>query len=157
MPAHVEEQWPDLPLLFQQAMNSSHGVAKDMGEMEVMATIAQHYQHFHKEGDPKAMEKAVELAGQSQTRCHAYMHTLAHYISHYAGDEFCLVYFLETFSALANETIISFSLWLMHCFFVAAHGLASSLWGMRFCAKPRQAILSVCDAGAGVLPFCDLC
>lgn len=77
--AQVEEAFPDLPQLVQAALNSSHAVAQEQTEMEIMVSIATSYAHT------KDLKKAIELAMSSKPRCMAYMAAIGHYVQKYSG------------------------------------------------------------------------
>eukprot|EP00435_Cladocopium_sp_Y103_P059330 s849_g21.t1 len=62
MVSQVEEDFPDLPQPVQAALNSSHGIAQQQTEMEIMASMASHYAHT------KDLKKAMQLAESTKPR-----------------------------------------------------------------------------------------
>ena len=96
IPSWVEDRFPDLPSLWQQSLNSSHAVNKQATEMEVAATIADHYSKMKLAGATPDLEKAVQAAAQSEPHCGSYLTTIAFYVKMYAGGpEFPMVHFLD--------------------------------------------------------------
>ena len=86
-PFWVEDRFPDLPSLWQQSLNSSHAVNKQATEMEVAATIADHYSKMKLAGATPDLEKAVQAAAQSEPHCGSYLTTIAFYVKMYAGAQ----------------------------------------------------------------------
>jgi hypothetical protein len=52
-----------LPQLVQAALNSSHGIAQEQKEIEIMASMASNYAHT------KGLKKALQLAESTKPKC----------------------------------------------------------------------------------------
>lgn len=79
--ACVEDCFPDLPCMVQQALNASHGVAMGSNEVEVMTHVAASYHHCHN------LQQALAMATMTKRKCMPYVQALAHYVKHYSGGE----------------------------------------------------------------------
>jgi len=93
-----------LPQLVQTALNSSHGIAEEQTEIEIMASMASHYAHT------KGLKKALQLAESTKPKCMPYIAAIGHYVQkNNGGTSFDTIHVLAHVSALAT----TYSTWLV--------------------------------------------
>ncbi|CAE7270765.1 unnamed protein product [Symbiodinium sp. CCMP2592] len=77
--AEVEVIFPDLPLLIQQALSSSHITQSSGNEVEAMFHIASHFEAT------KSLPQAVQLAMTTRPPCLPYMSSVSNFVQNYSG------------------------------------------------------------------------
>ena len=85
VPASACVAWPTLPDVFQQALNASHSVGNDAGELEVTATIAEEVETQIAKGDKPDYAAAAKLAVAANPTCAPYVGKLADFAKLYGG------------------------------------------------------------------------
>ena len=96
IPAFVEELYPSLPKLGQQALNASNNVATETSELETASTIADFAMRMAIEGQALTYDTCVDAARASMPPCEAYIDTIGEYVSHFSGGKCApLIYFLD--------------------------------------------------------------
>ncbi|CAL1147545.1 unnamed protein product [Cladocopium goreaui] len=99
----VEEAFPDLPTLVQQALNTTQAVSQGQGECETMLTIATHYQHGQDSNGSGDMAQAIQLAASSQPEGSNYMQTMGYYVQNFSGGVgWPLLHLLQHISSWAS-------------------------------------------------------
>ena len=94
--AVVEKEFPSLPLLIQQALNSDHVVASSGNEVEVMLSIAHHFQYS------KDLAAAVANATATRPMRMPYMGAISNFVQNFSGGPtFPIVQLLCHISAMA--------------------------------------------------------
>ena len=86
IPAIVEEIWPSLPALGQQALNATSAIVAECGELEVAATIADYAANTNTAEDADWSE-FVEDAKASSPPCRDYIDTIGRYTQLYGGGQ----------------------------------------------------------------------
>ena len=84
IPAVVEEIWPSLPALGQQALNATNAIVAECGELEVAATIADYAANTNTAQDADWSE-FVEDAKASSPPCRDYIGTIGRYTQQFGG------------------------------------------------------------------------
>jgi hypothetical protein len=106
IPAMVEEQWPCLPQLVQQALNSSSNVSSSTSELETASTIAEYAELSRRAGQVIDWEACITAAAASSPPCKGYIHVLAKYVKLYGGgDGAPMVKYLDQFSKSCGENL----------------------------------------------------
>ncbi|CAE7917105.1 unnamed protein product, partial [Symbiodinium sp. KB8] len=74
-----QEIFPDLPLLIQQALRSSHITQSSGNEIEAMLHIASHFEAT------KNLNQAVQMATSTRPPCMPYMQAVPNFVQKYSG------------------------------------------------------------------------
>ncbi len=102
--AIVEQEFPSLPLLIQQALNSDHVVASSGNEVEVMQSIAHHFQYC------RDLQAAVASAIATRPSCMPYMAAISNFVQNFSGGpSFPIVKLLAHISVMVCLGIFAFS------------------------------------------------
>ena len=97
----IEEEWPVLPGLLANALNSSNAIAKEATELEWAASLAT----WNLGG--MTLGQAVARAKQATTTKASTMDDISHYVQHFGGQDHKLIFFLVQFSTFfANQLMI---------------------------------------------------
>ena len=101
--SQVEDTFPYLPQLVQAALNSSHGIAQEQKEIEIMASMASNYAHT------KGLKKALQLAESTKPKCMPYIAAIGHYVQKFSGGSS-----FDTIHVLAHvSTLATYGTWLV--------------------------------------------
>jgi hypothetical protein len=96
IPAFVEERFPSLPHLGQQALNASNNVRTETSELETASTIAEYAKQDARAGISANWSKYVEAAKASAPPCEAYIDTIGRYVKDYGGGPGApLIHFID--------------------------------------------------------------
>ena len=96
IPAFVEEEFPELPHLGQQALNASNNVSSETSELETATTIAEYAEQDRRMGVEADYSMYVEAAKASAPPCESYIETIGRYVKAYGGGPGApLIHFID--------------------------------------------------------------
>jgi hypothetical protein len=96
IPHEVQETWPGIPALAQQALNASNSVSSETTELESASTIAQ----YAEQSDPATTtwDMCIAAAAASNPPCVDYIDAIGKYAKLFGGGKgACMVTYLDTF------------------------------------------------------------
>ena len=98
----VEVAFPELPGLWQSALNASHAVAGQPLEVETASFIAQRLEHG------ASLKEAQEAAEASGPNCLKYLDAIVHFVAVHGGGSpsFPIIRYLDAFAKTYGKSIV---------------------------------------------------
>jgi hypothetical protein len=99
--SEVEKGYPQLPGLWQAALNASHAVNGAAHELESAAFIADCMKSAND------LSQAISAAKQSHPACYEYLPVIGHYVQNYGGGlpDFRIIQYLDVFSKTYSKNV----------------------------------------------------
>ena len=107
----VEESFPELPHLLQQAYNAAHAAVTPLSEMEVASSYAAYFAELQGRGSDaeECRRLALERVVAGRPPCGKYVESICHWVLRYGGgadESFPMVQFLQEFAKTYGGTLL---------------------------------------------------